>query len=273
MSQQSARFVGSIPENYDNGLGPHIFHDYADDLARRVADLDPGSVLELAAGTGIVSRRLRDVLADDCELIASDLNSPMLEVAKAKFAPDELVRFEQIDATNLAFDDASFDVVTCQFGIMFFPDKGRSYREVHRVLKPGGTYVFNVWDSWETNPYARITHEAVERFFPEDPPGFYKVPFGYYDAEEIQASVLAAGFSRAVIEHVPLTSGIPSARNFAKGLVFGNPFYDEILTRGGDPDTVAEAVAEALEEGLGAEMPLQAIFVRATKAGAMKPEA
>ena len=265
MTQQSARFVGSIPENYDKGLGPHIFHDYADDLARRVAALNPKTVLELAAGTGIVTRRLRDALAHDCDLLASDLNPPMLEVAKAKFEPDESVRFEQVDATDLGFDDATFDVVSCQFGVMFFPDKDRSYSEVHRVLKPGGAYVFNVWDSWDANPFAQITQEAVEVFFPEDPPGFYKVPFGYHDADEIEASVRRAGFSQVAIEHVPLTSKIPSARNFARGVVFGNPLYDEVLTRGGDPQAVFEAITVAIEQRLGSEMPLQALFVHASK--------
>ncbi len=265
MTQQSARFVGSIPENYDQGLGPHIFHDYADDLARRVADLNPGSVLELAAGTGIVTRRLRDALEPGCELVASDLNPPMLEVAKAKFAPDESVRFEAIDATNLAFDDRSFDVITCQFGIMFFPDKDRSYAEVHRVLRPGGAYVFNVWDSWATNPYAQLAYEVGEEFFPDNPPGFYKVPFSYHDPEEIEASVRGAGFSRVAIEHVPLTSKIPSAGNFARGLVHGNPLHDEILSRGGNTDEVISAMTEAIERRLGGEMPLQAIYIHASK--------
>lgn len=264
MTQQSAQFVGSIPENYDKGLGPHIFHDYADDLARRVADLNPKMVLELAAGTGIVTRRLRDALDPDCELVASDLNPPMLEVAKAKFTPDESVRFEQIDATDLAFEDGSFDVVSCQFGVMFFPDKDRSYAEVRRVLKPGGAYVFNVWDSWDANPFAQVAQEAVEEFFPKDPPGFYKVPFGYHDADEIEASVLQAGFSQVTIEHVPLTTKIPSARNFARGVVFGNPLYDEILTRRGDPQTVFEAMTVAIDQRLGSEMPLQALFIHAS---------
>jgi SAM-dependent methyltransferase len=265
MTQQSAQFVGSIPENYDKGLGPHIFHDYADDLARRVSDLNPGSVLELAAGTGIVTRRLRDVLPPECELIASDLNPPMLEVAKAKFEPDESVRFEAIDATNLAFDDESFDVVSCQFGVMFFPDKDRSYAEVHRVLRPGGAYVFNVWDSWEANPFAQMAHEVGEEFFPDDPPGFYRVPFGYHDPEEIEASVRGAGFSQVAIEHVPLISRIPSAGDFARGLVYGNPLHDEILSRGGNIEKVVSAMTEAIGRRLGGEMPLQAIFIHASK--------
>ena len=140
MSTHDSEFVGSIPEYYDSGLGPRIFFDYADDLAARVAKLKPGSVLELAAGTGIVTRRLRDTLPDHCQILASDLNAPMLEVARQKFNPEESVLFETVDATALRFEDELFDIVTCQFGVMFFPDKEQSYSEVFRVIRPGGHY-------------------------------------------------------------------------------------------------------------------------------------
>lgn len=265
MATQAARFIGSIPENYDEGLGPHIFAGYGDDLARRAARLAPAAVLELAAGTGIVTRRLRDVLPNGCRLVASDLNLPMLEVAKAKFRAGEAVSFEQADATSLAFDARSFDLVVCQFGVMFFPDKQRSYAEVLRVLEPGGSYLFNVWDSWAANPFARIAHETVEGFFPDDPPGFYKVPFSYHDAEEIRGALEAAGFAAVAVEPLPLTSRIPSAARFAKGLVFGNPLHEEIVQRGGEPEAVRAAVEAAIERHLGPKMPLRALVVHASK--------
>lgn len=265
MTSQAAQFVGTIPENYDRGLGPHIFFDYAADIARRAADLRPKTVLELAAGTGILTRKLRDAVEGDCDLIASDLNPPMLDVAKAKFAADEKISFEQIDATDIGFDDASFDLVACQFGIMFFPDKDRSYAEVSRVLKPGGIYLFNVWDSLDNNPFARITHEVLESFFSDDPPGFYQVPFGYNHAGTIEESVRGAGFDRVTIETVPITVKIPSAENFARGLVFGNPVHEEITSRGGNPEELFTAVTAAIEERLGAEMPLQALVITASK--------
>lgn len=265
MTLNAAQFVGSIPENYDRGLGPHIFMGYADDLAHRVAALNPASVLELAAGTGIVSRVLRNVLPVDCDLIVSDLNPPMLEVARQKFQPDETVQFEMVDAMELKFATASVDAVVCQFGVMFFPDKEQSYAEVHRVLKPGSSYVFNVWDTWQENPFARITHQTFEAFFPENPPGFYKVPFAYNNAREIEESLSRAGFAKVTIERLPLRSKIPSAANFAKGLVFGNPIYDEIITRGGNPDKLCAAVADAIDRQLGEDMPLQALIVQASK--------
>src|SRR5258708_18980616 len=134
MTGLSAGFVGSIPENYDRGLGPMIFADYAKDIARRGASHRPSRVLETAAGPGIVSRCLRDLLPTSTSLTVTDLNPPMLDVARAKFRPSESVEFQPADATALSFGDGAFDAVVCQFGVMFYPDKDRSYREAHRVL-------------------------------------------------------------------------------------------------------------------------------------------
>jgi len=266
MTEQAARFVGSIPEHYDQHLGPRLFADFAADLARRTAACEPSAVLELAAGTGIVSRALRDTLAPACSLLATDLNPPMLERAMLKFTDDEAVTFQAADATSLAFGDGSFDALVCQFGVMFFPDKAASYREALRVLKPGGRYLFNVWDSWENNPFARIAHEVVSDFFPDNPPGFYRVPFGYCDVELIGASLRQAGFEQVSIESLESPSAIPSAQDFATGLVFGNPLFQEIVERGGDAEAVRQAIADALVENLGDSMTLRAIVVEAQKA-------
>ena len=264
-TNQASEFIGNIPEYYDNGLGPRIFFDYADDLSRRVAAYNPGAVLELAAGTGIVTRRLRDALPDDCELIATDLNAPMLEIAQNKFQRGEAVSFEAVDATNLGYKNEEFDIVACQFGVMFFPDKDRSYAEVYRVLKPGGHYLFNVWGSWGKNKFARVIHEAVASFFPDNPPGFYKVPFSYNDIDTIRAAVSGAGFKSVDIECLDIISSIPSAEKFAQGAVFGNPIFDEIVSRGGNPDEVRDAVTQAIEIHLGNSMELQAVVIDAGK--------
>ena len=84
MPENSARFIGDIPSQYDSGLGPNIFHDYADRLAALCSSFAASDVLELAAGTGIVSQRLRDRLASECRLTVTDLNQPMLELAEGK---------------------------------------------------------------------------------------------------------------------------------------------------------------------------------------------
>ncbi len=265
MAESSTRFVGNIPENYDRGLGPVLFEDFAVDLAARALVHKAEKIVELAAGTGIVTRRLRDALPDDCDLLASDLNAPMLAVAQAKFDAEESVGFETADATDLRFGDGEFDLVTCQFGVMFFPDKAKSYSEVQRVLKPGGNYVFNVWGSWDKNPYAEIVHHVIADFFPDNPPGFYRVPFGYYDIDEIRDALALAGFSNIKIESNEIISEIPSAHDFAQGIIFGNPVIEEIMNRNGDPDQIRDAVTHAIEENLGDSMPLQAIFFEAEK--------
>jgi SAM-dependent methyltransferase len=162
MSDDATGFVGNIPENYDRGLGPIIFADYAGHTARLVAGYAPSRVLETGAGTGIVTRRLRDLLPATTRLIATDLNPPMLEVARKKFRPDEPIEFQHADAMALPFADASFDAVVCQFSVMFFPEKEKSYREAYRVLAPGGRYVFSVWDGAYA-PVGRIADGSSHR--------------------------------------------------------------------------------------------------------------
>ena len=268
MNNQAANFVGSIPEYYDRFLGPRIFHEFADDLAQRVVSVRPGKVLELAAGTGILTRRLRDLLPYDCLITATDLNPPMLDFARSKFQVSEEVYFESADATHLPYQASEFDVLVCQFGVMFFPDKQRAYQEAFRTLRPGGHYVFNVWGPLESNPFAMITHAKVAEFFPNEPPGFYQVPFGYSDSNTIEKSLIDAGFSEISIEVLSITSEIPSSAEFAAGLVLGNPIVEEITSRGGDPDVVRSAVSGALERQLGTEMPLQALVIVARKPAA-----
>jgi ubiquinone/menaquinone biosynthesis C-methylase UbiE len=267
MTDQSASFVGSIPEYYDSLLGPLIFNDYASDLAKCVAGLQPDSVLELAAGTGIVSRKLRDTLPPTCSLLVSDLNPPMLEVARQKFQAGESVGFEALDATDLPFEDASFDALACQFGVMFFPDKMASYKEALRVLRPGGSYIFNVWGTWEQNPFARVAFEAAATFFPpDDPPVFYRVPFSYNDAGAIEAAITKAGFASVTTRRLRLQKNLPSAREFGRGLVFGNPLIDEIAARAGDPEQICAAVGDALHAQLGSDLSLEALVITCKKA-------
>ena len=265
MSGHAADFTGGIPEHYDRYLGPVLFTDYADDIAQRVAISAPARVLELAAGTGIVTRRLRDRLPVGTHLTATDLNPPMLAMASTKIRPGEQVDFQQADATALPFPDGTFDAVVCQFGVMFFPDKNKSYREVHRVLVPHGRYLFNVWDpSRGLHP----TTDVVGSFFPDDPPQFYKVPFSYYRLDPIKEFLEAAGFIDLKIAVITIEKEIQDAGSFARGLIHGNPTVDEIRKRGGvDPDRVVDALAVALRKQFGddpGQMTLQAIVVEAT---------
>jgi SAM-dependent methyltransferase len=269
MSQSSAQFTGDVPRYYDRCLGPQIFAGYANDIARRCAASNPAAVLETAAGTGFVTRALRDALPVTTSLIATDLNVPMLEIAREKFNSGEAVVFREADATNLPFADSSFDAVVCQFGVMFFPDKDRAASEVHRVLRPGGRYHFNVWDEFGLNPFARIAHETAAAFFARDPPGFFKVPFGYYDVATVKASLETAGFTGVSSEKLRFDADVPSSRRLAEGMVRGSPLFGELQSRGAaDPEHVVVALTRAYQKEFGADpgrMPLQAIVFEARK--------
>ena len=269
MSGNQADFSGDIPLNYDRGLGPILFAGYAADVANRVASSGAGSrVLETAAGSGIVTRALRDALPTYAHLTATDLNPDMLAIAREKFRAGETVAFQQADATALPFPDGSFDTMICQFGVMFFPDKDQGHREAHRVLASGGRYLFSVWDAHRHNAFGRITHEVIGSFFPDDPPRFYEVPFGYHLIDPIKELLLAAGFGRIDVSVVRRDSVVTDFATFAGGCVFGNPVFDQIRQRGAKPSEVHEAVAAAMREEFGGEpavVPLQAIMFEARK--------
>jgi len=269
MTAQATSFMGTVPDEYDRGLGPVIFVDFGADIARRVAASRAIRVLEIAAGTGIVTRQLRDLLPTDARLTATDLNPPMLEVARTKFRPGEQVDFQPADATALPFPDAVFDAVLCQFGVMFFPDKEKSHREVHRVLVPRGHYFFSVWDSHRHNPFGRLAHEIIGGFFPADPPQFYRVPFGYHLIDPIKDSLMDAEFTDIEVAVLGVEKNIPDVASFARGLVYGSPVIDQIRERSGvEPDRIVETLADALGREFGADparMPMQAITFKARK--------
>ena len=268
MSNSASEFIGDIPTHYDAGLGPNLFDDFGDRLAAAACAGAPTRAIELAAGTGIVSRKLRDRLPGDSSLLVTDLNAPMLEVARRKFSPDEQVAFSVADAMGLAFEDDAFDLMVCQFGVMFFPDKTDSFREAARVLKPGGRYVFNTFSPMQENPYSLIAYGVPAQFFPGEPPGFYKVPFHYGDPARVRADLAAAGWQDVTHETIQLNKKIADPEAFAKGLVFGNPLIDEIRSRGGvDPEDVAAAVLRALKVTFGPSdmvMPLEATIFTCT---------
>jgi ubiquinone/menaquinone biosynthesis C-methylase UbiE len=269
MSNDAASFVGNIPQHYDQGMGPMVFVDYAADIAQRVAAANPARVLETAAGTGIVTRKLRDALPADARLTATDLNSPMLDIARAKFRAGEQVEFQPADAMALPFADGSFDAVVCQFGVMFFPDKGKSYSEVYRVLAPGGRSVFSVWDSHRYNPFGRLAHQVAGSFFPADPPQFYSVPFSCHQIDPIKESLIEAGFTGINAAVVSLDKEVPDTAGFARAAIYGNPLIDQIRTRRGvEPELIVGALAREYRREFGADpghMPLQAIVFSATK--------
>ncbi|HET9932714.1 MAG TPA: methyltransferase domain-containing protein [Polyangiaceae bacterium] len=268
MTSLDSRFVGSIPEIYDGILVPMIFEVYAKDLAEQVANSGALAVLETAAGTGALTRALAARLSTAARLLATDLNQPMLDYGAARAPADARVSRRQADALALPYEGETFDAVACQFGVMFFPDKVQGYCEARRVLRPGGRFVFNVWDALSENTFPSAVSEALADYFPHDPPRFMqRTPHGYYDLDQIRRQLELAGFTLVTAEAADHVSRARSARDIAVAFCQGTPLRNEIEARnpGGleaATDHVAEAVARRFGEG-ACEGKLRAILVTA----------
>jgi ubiquinone/menaquinone biosynthesis C-methylase UbiE len=253
MSASDQSFAGPVPEIYERLLVPLIFTSYAQDLVNRLKQRSLSQVLEIAAGTGVVTRRLAAELNNSTHIIATDLNQAMLDQAMAIGISRE-VEWRQADAMKLPFPDAAFDAVVCQFGAMFFPDKAKAFAEVRRVLKPGGMFVFNVWDRIEENEFAHTITMALAALFPQNPPRFLaSIPHGYYDRKKIEQDLADAGFARPPqIETVTARSRTESAEMAAIGYCQGTPLRHEIEARGADRLVEAsEFAAQAIAARFG----------------------
>jgi ubiquinone/menaquinone biosynthesis C-methylase UbiE len=239
-------FAGSIPDIYDRFLVPLIFEAYATDLAERIARADPKDVLETAAGTGVLTRAMASKLPAQARIVATDLNQPMLDRAAARQHGDGRIAWRQADALALPFHDQAFDIVACQFGVMFFPDKVQGYKEARRVSRTGGRFLFNVWDRISENVFAQVVTEALAGLFPLDPPSFMaRTPHGYHDVEKIRGELTTAGFASISVETVDGTSRAASARDVAIAYCQGTPLRNEIEAR--DPKRLEDATRAAQE--------------------------
>jgi SAM-dependent methyltransferase len=247
-------FVGSVPALYEQYLVPMLFAPYARDLAARIAALAPDAVLEMAAGTGVLTRALVAALPPGTAVTATDLNQAMLDEAQ-RHLPGSAVRWQQADALALPFPPASFDAVACQFGAMFFPHKPTAYAEARRVLRDGGRFFFSVWDRIEANEFVQVIQQALNTVFAPHPPTFMaRVPHGYFDGDLIAEHLRAAGFAAAPrMDRLAFQAHAPSARAAAIGYCEGTPMRAELEAAG--PDALARATdasEAALRQRFGA---------------------
>ena len=261
-------FAGSIPAIYDRYMVPLLFGPYAEAAALRAKALAPLRILETAAGTGVLTEALSRALPDS-QILATDLNQPMLDRAAIR-ASGPNVSFRQADALELPFEDESFDLVVCQFGVMFFPDKVKGNAEARRLLRDGGAYLLVIWDRVDLNLATNVAGKALAELFPDDTAAFYeRLPFRYHDTAVIREHLLSAGFGKVEIETVELRSRAASARDVAIALTQGSPMRSEIEKRG--PDALARAT-DAAEEALrqfegpeGFDAPMSAHIVTAIR--------
>lgn len=246
-SSVDTAFTGSVAQFYARYMVPLIFEPYAVDLARRVAQAGPARVLELAAGTGVVTRQLAVMLDASADIVATDLNPAMIEEA-ARIGTARPVQWRQADAMQLPFAPASFDAVACQFGVMFFPDKPQAFAQARRVLRPGGLFAFNSWSAIADNEIADAVQDALTATFPHDPPLFMtRTPHGYHDAELIAQHLAQAGFKGTPqIETIANASGAATPHTAAVAYCEGTPWRGEIEAR--DPSGLGRATAAAEAE-------------------------
>ena len=266
--EQELRFTGNVPGQYDRLMVPLFFRPFAEEMARRARQFRPGRILETAAGTGAVTQALHEALPE-AEIVATDLNQPMLDVAAERIRSDR-VRFVQADAQELPFEDGAFDVVACQFGAMFFPDKVRGHSEARRVLRDGGRYLLAIWDRIERNRLSNVAQRTLIDLFPDDPPLFMREgPFGYADPLRIEQDLHDAGFGTVDIETIELQSRTGSAAEAATALCYGTPMGVEVDEREpGSLDRVFVEVKKALEPFDGPDglaEPMAAHIVTATR--------
>lgn len=250
MSDIDKVFSGSIAKLYESHLVPLIFEPYAADLKKRVGLMNVSRILEVAAGTGVVTRALASLANERASIVATDLNQAMLDEAAA-VGTARPVQWQQADAMSLPFPDSEFDAVVCQFGVMFFPDKSKAFSEARRVLKPGGVFIFNVWDRISENEFADIVTAALAAVFPKDPPRFLaRTPHGYHERSTIERDLAKGGFTRPPqIATVASRSRATSARVPAIAYCQGTPLRNEIEGRdasrlGEATDIAAAAIAQ-----------------------------
>ena len=255
MQKNTFSFAGNIPEKYDRYLGPYLFEPFAQNLVECIKD-NPQNILEIACGTGRVTRNIMNKMISNSKLVATDINPDMMALAKQRaHAPN--VTWLQADAQQLPFEDATFDCVICQFAIMFFPDKQKAFNEVFRVLKSGGQFLFSTWDKIENNATSHISHLTVKRLL-QDQPAFYDIPFSMYHPGELKILAHAAGFEKINIKKVTLTGHSPSAKDIAIGYTEGNPVVNEIMKINPElVETIKKEIAETINKQVSKD-PVQA---------------
>ncbi len=201
-----------------------MFEPYAQDLVSRIPSTNISSALEIACGTGRTTKYLREFLPSSVRLVATDLNPDMLSVAKKRVSGKNLT-WKVADFLELPFNDRSFDLVICQFGLMFVPDKLKALQEIYRVLKPEGCFLFNTWDRLENNRLIYVGQEILNRFFKGDAPTFYLTPFSMHDMQQMGLMMGRAGFRDSEIILVKKEGMIESAADAVKGMLEGNPVF------------------------------------------------
>lgn len=266
--EKNTSFSGNIPAIYEACMGPMLFEPYAIKLAALIGRLQPSQVLELACGTGRLTSHLAAELPASSAIIATDVNSAMIDCARINHPLISHVHWDIVDAMELPYGAGQFNCVAAQFGVMFYKDKVKAFKETFRVLKKGGTFIFSAWDRLEKNPVTAMVQEVAAEFFPVDTPAFFHIPHSYYDENVIKNDLNQAGFDKITITPFEERGLLISAENASKGFLEGSPMYHAIMERAPEllpPMRKRLAEALAMKFGTSFESPLSAFIVQAQK--------
>jgi SAM-dependent methyltransferase len=237
MSQHEPWQLGENPDAlYERYLVPAMFGPWAADLVTLAAPQPGERVLDVACGTGSVARLVAPYVETTGRVVGLDLDVGRLAVARALPSPPGAgIEWREGDALALPFAEAVFDLVCCQQGVQFFPDRHTGLGEMYRVLVPGGRLALNVWRAIEYNPVALAMAKALGRHVSPEAEAFRHMPFALGDAEALRALVVGAGFSEVVIRPAVKVLRFPSAEAFVKRYLAGaSPQWPQLIAQADD---------------------------------------
>jgi len=257
-NKDAYKFTSEDAENYDHYLGPVLFEPYGVYLASQIDTANLYSVLELACGTGRVTKHIANVLPPDVEFWATDLSSDMLAINKRRLQ-NENVKYKVEDIQNLSFPDNSFDLAICQFGTMFLPDKQKGFNEIYRILKPGGKLMCFTWDSTAQNPlFKLLINELMLPYFEDEDNTRLLVPFLLNDPQQLTGWLQNAGFKNIKVETVVLNSGTATVENVKTGIYLKHPLGKAMKDKGMAAfEMVGQKFGEEIEKRFGSEVSFQ----------------
>ncbi len=264
----ASKFIGAVPKNYDEYMGPMFFEEYAIEIANRIDPSTVQTALELSSGTGRVTRHIFNRLGSGTRLIASDVSADMMTVAKDNLSKTS-IEWRSIDFNQIPFDDNSINLIVCSFGYMFAEDKVKAFAEARRVLRPGGQFIISTWDKLQFNGASNVFRQIIRKYFGDSLPETYKIPYSMFDADLIRQQLAKAGFTDAVIDVVQKQSVSPTAKMATVGMVQGGSLFNEIVKR--DPTwlkRISDDVERELSEMFGAQpmiAPMRALIIEAHK--------
>jgi ubiquinone/menaquinone biosynthesis C-methylase UbiE len=226
------QIAGNAAETYEHSLVPAVFASWAP-LVVALADPQPGdSVLDIACGTGVVTRLAAQQVGRTGKVIGLDLNPGMLAFAASLMPSDPPtsapITWLEASATNMPLPDAAYDIAYCQLGLQFFPDRSAAMREMHRVLVSGGRLGLMVWQGIQHTPGFGALAAALARHINSEAAAIMRAPFALAEAEQLHALISAGGFRDITIQSVAGAVRFPSVARFVQDYVRGSPLSGHV---------------------------------------------